>query len=364
MLVRHLRLENLRCFSAAELSLYPGFNVFLGGNGAGKTSLLEAAYLLSHARSFRPGPREALARLGGGAVSVFAQVEQEPNGPMDRLGLARSGSRWQARINGATASGLEELLRRIRVVCFEPGSHALIVGPGEERRGFLDWTLFHVEPEFLSIWRHYHRALKQRNALLRDAGGSTSSLESWSAELARWGVPLNNLRRRFMEAWSAVLSESLARFLPELGEARLGYTQGWPEGRAFDEALRDGSGRDLERGHTSMGPHRADWAISFAHAPRREHLSRGQAKLTALACVLSQAQVLRHHLGGWPVICLDDLASELDSAHQAGVLDFLAGTDAQILLSGVGEPAGLSAMGANVTRFHVEQGGVKPLLLL
>src|SRR6185436_2985968 len=110
-----LRLENLRCFAEAEVLLAPGMNVFLGANGAGKTSLLEATYLLSHARSFRPGPRDALTRIAGGMTSVFAEVEREPGGGIDRLGLARVGGRWQARVNGETASGLEELLRKIRV---------------------------------------------------------------------------------------------------------------------------------------------------------------------------------------------------------------------------------------------------------
>jgi DNA replication and repair protein RecF len=83
-----------------------------------------------------------------------------------------------------------------------------------------------------------------------------------------------------------------------------------------------------------------------------------------LACVLSQAQMLCRRLGSWPVICLDDLASELDISHQAAVLEFLSGTNAQILLSGVEEPAGLSPAVASVARFHVEQGRVKPLLLI
>jgi DNA replication and repair protein RecF len=171
------------------------------------------------------------------------------------------------------------------------------------------------------------------------------------------------LRRHFVEEWSLLLAECLGLFLPELGPVRLEYGRGWPNDLGFEEALKNCLGRDMVRGHTSFGPHRADWSLSFARAPRREHLSRGQAKLAALACVLSQAQVLHLRLGAWPVICLDDLASELDASHQAGVLHFVAGTNAQILLSGVEEPAGLSAIGTTVARFHVEQGGVKPLLL-
>jgi len=167
-----------------------------------------------------------------------------------------------------------------------------------------------------------------------------------------------------IEAWCPILVEHLDRLLPELGPAKLEYGPLWEDEAALVVALNDGLPRDLSRGHTSNGPHRADWRLVFEHAPRREHLSRGQAKLAALACVLSQAQLLRQYFGNWPVICLDDLASELDASHQASVLGLLADADAQVLLTGVDEPVGLSEIGAPVARFHVEHGGVKPLLLL
>ncbi|MET0330579.1 MAG: DNA replication and repair protein RecF, partial [Dyella sp.] len=92
----------------------------------------------------------------------------------------------------------------------------------------------------------------------------------------------------------------------------------------------------------------------------REHLSRGQEKLTALACVLAQAQVYRERRGEWPVVGLDDLASELDQAHQQAVVEQLLGDGAQVLISGTELPQALK--GRHVQMFHVEQGQVSPLL--
>ena len=361
MVIGLLRVENLRSFAAAELSLAPGVNLFLGANGAGKTSLLEAIYLLSHARSFRAGPKESLVRLGATGLSVFAEVASSRDEVRERIGLARVGSRWQARINGESPKSLDELLRKVAVVCFEPGTHELIAGAGEGRRSFLDWTLFHVEPEFLPNWNRYQRALKQRNSLLR-SGTAPISLGPWNIELSRAGEELDDCRRRLFEKWRPLVAQCLGQFLPELGDCRSDYSRGWQEGQSLAVALDQCEDRDLFRGFTTVGPHRADWSLGFELAPQREHLSRGQAKLCGLACVLAQGMTLQAHLGRWPIVCLDDLASELDEAHQRVVLKFLGQTDAQVLISGTAEPAGLAESGIPVHRFHVEQGQATPLL--
>src|SRR5579859_3106691 len=169
-----LRISGLRCLGDVSLSLEPGVTVFSGANGAGKTSILEAAFLLSHARSFRSGAKDALLQRGAGAFSVFVELRHD-DGRSRRLGLGRQGVRWDARIDGEAAS-LSELVGECAVVCFEPGSHALIAGGAEERRRYLDWGVFHVEHEFISAWRRYQRALKQRNTLLRAASTVPESL--------------------------------------------------------------------------------------------------------------------------------------------------------------------------------------------
>src|SRR5690606_35114240 len=142
-----LRVENLRVFGAAEVALEPGWNLFTGANGAGKTTLLEVAFLLSHGRSFRTAQREALVRNGQSTFSVFGELER--NGRRVRVGLARQARRLEARVDGESVV-IGDLLRRTAVVCFEPGSHALVAGAADERRRYLDWGVFHVEHDFLA----------------------------------------------------------------------------------------------------------------------------------------------------------------------------------------------------------------------
>lgn len=355
MFLAELRLENFRAFPSLEMALSSGINLFTGANGAGKTSILEAVYLLSHARSFRGANRDVLLREGQSELSVFGRLLAGAE-VQHRLGLVRTGSRWQARIDGSQPQSLMELLRLCAVVCFEPGSHALISGTAAERRSFLDWGLFHVEQDFTAQWRRHQRALKQRNALLRQSPRG-SELEPWDIELAGAAVVLADHRARYIDALRPYLVGLAGLFLHELGDVQLNFEQGWNTDMPLLERLRNSHSRDIARGFTSVGAHRADWSLRFELASRREHLSRGQEKLCALACLLAQAQHLADAKGDWPIICLDDLASELDAEHQLLVVKSL-GQEAQILITGTETPAALAPLIASgaVRTFHVERG--------
>lgn len=351
-----LRISGLRCLDGVSLTPSAGINVFVGPNGAGKTSVLEAAYLLSHGRSFRAGSRDVLLKRGASSLSVFAEVVKA-DGSVRRLGLGREGGRWQARVDGDTAASLGALVQECAVVCFEPGSHDLIAGPSDERRRYLDWGLFHVEHAFVAQWRRYQRALKQRNALLRMGGGlDAAQLEPWEAELATAGEGITTFRRQYLERLLPHVQAFVANVLPELGGFAVKYRPGWDEAADLASTLAERRVRDLGRGHTTVGPHRADFSLSFEHAPLREHLSRGQEKLCALACLLGQASLHAEIRGEWPVVCLDDLASELDRTHQEWVVAQLLGRDVQVFVTGTEIPSALVEQ--PVTVFHVEQGAL------
>lgn len=359
MRLEKLRVLGLRCLEEVTLSLAPGVNVFLGPNGAGKTSVLEAVFLLSHARSFRAGAKDALLRRGADSVSVFAELRHGDGRPA-RIGLGRQGSRWEAKVD-ALRVVLGDLLQECAVVCFEPGSHALIAGGAEERRRYLDWGVFHVEPHFLTEWRRYQRALKQRNSLLR-AGGPPRPTEMvpWETEMAAAASLIDQQRRAYLDQLRPLLGHQAGKLLPELGGIDLRYRRGWPEEIDLSDALAEARSRDAARGHTTLGAHRADWTLSFERAPLREHLSRGQEKLAALSCTLAQAALYARIRGEWPIICLDDLASELDLSHQAAVVDQLLAAQAQVMVTGTDLPPALQTLPHHL--FHVEQGQITALL--
>ena len=356
MQVTRLEIAGLRRFGNLTLVPGPELNLLTGHNGAGKTSVLEALHLLAYGRSFRGRVRDGLVRQGEVALEVFAEWV-EAGGRTRRAGLRHSGQAWEGRLDGASVTHLGELCAALAVVTFEPGSHALVTGGSEGRRRLLDWGLFHVEPDFLPLWRRYARALKQRNALLKDRT-AVRQLDAWDHELAEAGEPLTEYRQRYLSLWLPRFRAVAAEFLPAGGGGGLGFQPGWRhEEMSLADALLLARDRDLAAGHTTVGPHRADWRADYRDLPGREALSRGQAKLTALALLLSQAEQHAALRGDWPVVALDDLASELDRRHQRRVLEWLVATRAQVFVTGTEPPQALVELDElALTRFHVEQG--------
>lgn len=359
MRVIRLTVAGLRRFESVALEAGPGFNLITGDNGAGKTSVLEALHLMAYGRSFRGRVRDGLVRSGAEAVEVFVEWQEGQESRHRRAGLRHSGQAWVGRLDGENVAQLGELCAALAVVSFEPGSHALVTGGAEPRRRFVDWGLFHVEPGFLPLWRRYARALKQRNALLKSGAGG-AQLDAWDHELSESGEPLTLYRRQYLEQWQTRLAEVAGELVPALGTASMEFQPGWRHAEvSLADALLLARDRDRHVGHTSVGPHRADWRIDYSRHPNRESLSRGQAKLTALSALLAQAQDYASRRGEWPIVALDDLASELDRNHQARVLERLRASGAQVFVTGTEVPAALEGQAAEIVRFHVEHGQVE-----
>lgn len=354
MRVVSLRVDALRCLSNVELSPVAGLNVFLGTNGAGKTSILEALHLLGYGRSFRTHDHDAVIARGKSRLTVFAEIERF--GALERVGLERGKSSWRALSNGEVLAELGELVRRMPVLAFAPESHSLVSGPSEGRRRFFDWLMFHVEPGFSAAARRYARCLRQRNAALKLDGGD---FDPWTEQLVLAGEDLNSLRSRHFPNFAAHTATALSRFLPELGDIKLSFARGWRDDTTLAVRLAELRDRERDVGHTLAGPHRANWQILARAGELKDIGSRGQQKLVALAVVTAAAEIFREQTGHPPVILLDDVTSELDGEHQQRVLAHCASLGAQLWVTGTDRSPALEAWQGDVAWFHVEHGAVR-----
>ena len=358
MKILRLDIDGLRCIRHERVEAGDGVQFLLGANGAGKTTVLEALHLLGYGRSFRSGQRDAVIQRGAQESIVFADVERERGG-RSRVGLRRAASVWSARIDESDVAGLVDLFRVCPVVCFEPGSHALIAGASELRRAYLDWSVFHVEPDFLSAWRRHQRALKQRNAALR-AEAPEQVVRAWDPELLESGRSLAASRRGYFA--------HLVPHVAAVGEQLLGtkielsLSDGWLAGTELKDAIEHSWPRDRERGTTHIGPHRADLSIRVGGDLAKHRVSRGQQKLTASAMLLGQ--LLCDHALGSPTAALlvDDPAAELDEGNLERLISVVLALPGQLFVSAL-DPGMAAFQRLPVTRrFHVEHGKITPLL--
>jgi DNA replication and repair protein RecF len=351
--LQSLTVRGLRVLDALDLDPGPGLNVFIGENGVGKTSILEALSLLSRGRSFRGGSAEVWIRHGADRLQVGASVEVGDR--LHRLGLERRRQGFVARVDGEPAGGLAALARWCPVLIFEPETHELISGASEHRRSLLHWLMFHVEPVFGERWKDYQRALQQRNAALRGEC-SDAELEGWDDAVARSGEAVTALENAWSPQVRAAWLAAAEQLLPHLGAAEFVFDTGW-EGPSLRQTLRQQRGRDRALGYTTQGPQRSDWTLSFARAARREALSRGQQKLACIGCLVGAAALYAAHHGEPPIFAIDDLFSELDQQHQRRVLDCLQTAGVQLWVTGVERTPALSSWTADRRVFHVEHGG-------
>jgi len=351
--IKSLRIENLRNLERAEILPHPGFNVFFGGNGAGKTSILEAVVVLSRGRSFRTTQASELIGHCGKLFRIYAETVSQ-----DRVerkqGLERSGSHWRARKDGQDLAQLSQLTRVLPLVLMEPNSHLLVSGSPEIRRKYLDWGLFHVEPEFLDTYRRFAKILKQRNAALRYRQDKV--LESIDEVFCELGMRLDAMRKSYCNSVGRHVEALIEQLSPELEGFSLEYQQGWTR-QTLKEALAENRDSDLLRGATGFGPHRGDISLLLQGAPARNRLSRGEQKILAAALLLSQADILSNN-GEKPLILLDDLASEFDQIHFESVLQRALEIGGQVWLTGIQNCK--TAVEHKV--FHVEHGRVQEMV--
>ena len=355
MILSELTVHNFRCIEQAELSLHPRRNLIWGGNGSGKTSLLEAMFLLGRGRSFRTRNSERLIRHGQERLVVFGRTDAAGG---DEAGLAhavgvevdrREGTR--ARVDAAAVASLADLSRVFPVQVIDPEIHKLIEEGGRRRRRWLDWAVFHVEPRFADWWVRYGRAVRQRNAALRQRNGSS---KPWDVEVSTLGEKISEARRSLVEQMQPFWGEVIAGLGCPLGE--LQYFRGWGAQHSLAEALEASRARDEARGLTHAGPHRADVLIRAGGRLAREVLSRGQQKLMAVALTLAQLRLLKALTRTTPTLLLDDPAAELDVQHLAYFVREIAALESQLVITAL-QPE-TAAFDAPDKVFHVEQGGV------
>lgn len=342
MLLRRLWLTDFRSYPQAELELGPGLTALLGDNGQGKTNLLEAVGYLATLSSFRGAPNEALVRQGAAQAVVRAEGERDTRALLIEAEITPSG-RGRVLVNRQRLQRTRDLLGALRVSVFAPDDLELVKGGPTERRGYLDDTLVATQPRLDALRSDLDRVLRQRNALLRQAGGRLTedielTLAVWDAKLVEAGEALASARRALVEQLGPALAVAYDQVAGRPAHIEIEYVAPWQE-RGLSVALLEARRDEVRRGVSLVGPHRDDVALRIGGLPSRTHASQGEQRSLALALRLAAHQVVTAATGSPPVLLLDDVFSELDPDRSAALLAHLP-PGQTLLSSAAGLPPG------------------------
>lgn len=316
-----------RNLADASVSLAEGVNLFVGGNGQGKTNLLEAIYLFKFGRSFRAGRETEMIRFGEAFCRAEASCTfRDGHRESFVLSIERDGSK-KLRISGCDLARLSELVGRFPVVLFGPEDLRLVSGQPAERRRFLDMVGSMTSRAYLDLVREYRRVLVQRGAALKARAGNRE-LVPWNAELVNKGCALILARKALVGVISGhiqaraaevglrggVSVEYQSEILREAGLVARdgGEAQGEPMREVFHAKLNALESAEMRRGITLTGPHRDDLLVRMGEADVRRFGSQGQRRLIAVLVKLAELSYLERELSEPCVLLLDDVFSEFD----------------------------------------------------
>ena len=330
MYLSWLELTDTRCYETLRFEPAEGVNILVGNNGAGKTSVLEAAAYLGLLKSFRGTPDDAIVRNGAEQAVIRGEFATPSGTTRVEVVIPRSGRR-RVLVNGKRPQRNRDVLAQIPVVAFQPDDLDLVKrGPGL-RRAYLDDLAAQLWPQAGADQQDYERAVRQRNSLLRQEGRRADpiTLDVWDDRVAVAGSAVFDHRRRVLETLDAALGEAY-RLVGERGGLTWAYAANW--GATLDggggadrlrEVLLDRRHRDQDQRTTSAGPHRDDPALVIDGRPARTMASQGEQRTVALALRVAAYRVLTLHRPSMPLLLLDDVFSELDPAHASGVMTLL-----------------------------------------
>jgi DNA replication and repair protein RecF len=350
-----LQIGHVRILNQVRIDPGPRLNIFAGPNAGGKTAFLESIHLLARARSFRTPRIQEVVREGETTLQVTARAGYRASDQRITTGIEKGRGQVAIRYAGAPVRTVSEQARNLPLVLATPDSHVLVTGTPKQRRHWLDWAMFHVEPSYLEHWRDFVRALRHRNSLLKESVRDSGLLQSWEIPMANAGEAMAQARQRFLQELGVALNEVTASRFPH--EISVEVAAGWPAESRLEECLARGRAGDRAAGYSRYGPHRADILFCCDGENLAARFSRGQIKLFVCLLMLAEGAVVEKLTGESPVFLLDDYAAELDARGSEYLLDKVMEKGWQAFVTTtefreLGRFPGLSRV------FHVEHGEI------
>jgi DNA replication and repair protein RecF len=308
--------------------------VLSGDNGQGKTTILEAIYLVCTSRSFRTSKTAELIGYGAPAASVRATLAEDLGGETREQAVGLEGTRRKVTLAGKRPQSLAAYATQSPVVVFHPGELLLSSGPAAKRRTLLDRIALFVDPMSADHLQRYTAASRSRQRLLETRGSTAPGLDAFEALMAAHGAAVGRARAAATARIASPLVEAFARITDDAHVLAVRYEAGAPDDEQTTLlALARERERDRRRGSAGVGPHRDDLELWLGGHDVRAHASQGEHRAVTMALKMAELSTIGAARGLEPLLLLDDVSSELDVARTRRLLELLGQNPGQILLT-------------------------------
>ena len=369
MYITRLSLHNFRSY--AELSISPdkGLNVLLGKNAVGKTSLLEAMYILATSRSCRAGKDSELIHWDADRARVAADIAREQQNDVEIEVTFGRSEKKQIKVNTIRQTKLAGLMGQINVVLIEPRDREIVRGEPSERRRFLNLEISQIQPQYCHLLLSYRKVLEQRNRLLRELGSARSrdvGLGAWTDQLVKYGSRILERRLEFVRH----LGELTRIIHSQITDAKESVEVKYESSINLDGAenasdlaerlqasLEELGAEEIRRGVTLVGPQRDDLLFKVNGVDARVYGSQGQQRAIALSLRLAELELMSETAKEPPIILLDDVMADLDEERRAHVFEMTSGR-CQTFVTGVSPAVFDAEFLAGATIYRVSGGQV------
>lgn len=367
MLLQNIRLTNIRNLYGTQLCLHPKINVFVGSNGSGKTSILEAIYFLATGRSFRTSKINNLINYNNQFVAINANGSDSSQQRIAKFSVLKHIQQDKINKIGDTLAATSQIASLLPVQIINDSISNIIFKEPEGRRKLLDWLVFYAKGNYHTLWKSFNKSLQQRNKLLKqpllDFIKVLDQADQIFFDLA---MRVAQARQIVWEQFLPVWEEMMVNLGVEHGiRPQTSLVHGW-QGNLLEQ-LAANRRYDLKLGSTHVGPHKADLNLSINNRPAKELLSRGQGKMLSLSLILARAQFITQiaeREDFVSILLIDDLHSELDHENAKKIIDLMLGLTehVQFFITGVDKDTLINIVPTErASWFLVDNGTINPI---
>lgn len=372
MFLKNLRLSRFRNYADLCVELDPRFNVFVGRNAQGKTSLIEAVYYFAFLKSFRAADKGDLIQDGAAQATLQTTLIKDD---LDyALDVHLEARKRRVTVNGKSPQNRLEYDNLLAVILFEPSDVYLFRSSPSHRRKYMGRSLFTKDPRTLKDQTDYDKILMHKNRLLKDPFPAVDELRLWNDQLAMVGARIVASRMAWMRAVNGHLSDFYGRFAGD-GKpvelrylSKLGLSHQELEGlsladiqKTFEEGIARRAFDERRRGESLVGPHRDDWTFLLGGQDVAARGSQGENRTAVMALKSAEGKVVEDERGHKAIFLLDDVASELDESRIKALMETLGEWASQVFVTSTDTVDFRPFLGHESRAFVVENGGVRVL---